>query len=552
MFQTGLVGNDADPVPDRVTDLYAWTTTHRAFLAEDKPIDFKTHPYLIGLYKLDAQRVVISKAAQLGVSEYAVSYALHAADQRRANVLYIFPSDRTISDFSAARIAPAIEASTYLKMIVENREGGRRGVDQTQLKRIRNRYLYLRGGMVKPDGRAPQLKSIDADVLIMDEFDEMDPRAPSIAQKRLGHSRIAEERLISTPSYPGMGVHAKFLESDQRHWFVACPHCRHKQTMTLAHVVTEFDQLERPVHWHGQDENRAWVACDRCGGELDRLGPGEWVAQHPGRGLVGYHMNKLFSPHVVLDELIVNLQTTDETKRKEAMNQDWGLPYKPKGGGLDDEILDGCMRDYAMKPVAGERTVMGVDVGKVLNVVIRGPEDSETGERPLRYAGEVAGFEEASHLLRRYRVKCCVVDANPEVREARRFQASQRAGLVWVCYYSLGHQGMKTEEPLDWKDDDGRVDVDRTRMMDETVSRFVEQANTLPSNAQSIPNYYDQLKAPVRLTVARGGDGVQVARYVETGADHYAHAETYCTIASMRPAVVRLHRVPQAKTRGWQ
>lgn len=551
MFRAGLIGDDdADAQPE--TDLYTWTCTYRAFLAQDKPIDFKAHPYLVGLYKLDAQRVVVSKAAQLGVSEYAISYAIHAADQRKANVLYIFPSDRTISDFSAARIAPAIEASAYLKTIVENRTGGRRGVDQTQLKRIRNRYLYLRGGMVKPDGRAPQLKSIDADVLIMDEFDEMDPRAPSIAVKRLGHSRIAEERLISTPSYPGMGVHAKFLESDQRHWFVVCPHCRQRQAMSMDQVIIESDSLDRPVRWHGQGEGRVFVVCAKCGKEVDRLGPGEWVAQVPGQSLVGFHMNKLFSPHVDLADLIANLQTTDETKRKEAYNQDWGLPYKPKGGGLDDETLDACKRPYALAAIGGERCVMGVDVGKILNVVIRGPQHPETGERPLRYAGEVPSFDDLAHLIRRYRVKCCVIDANPETRKVREFQANQKPGLVWVCYYSLGHQGMKTEEPLNWNDDDGRVDADRTRMMDETVSRFTEQANTIPANAKTgIPNYYDQLKAPVRLTLARGGDGVQVARYVETGADHYAHAEVYACIASMKAVVTLGNRIPQGKARGW-
>jgi len=534
----------------RPTDLYTWTCLHRAFLSQDKPLDFKTHPYLMGLYQLDAQRVVISKAAQVGVSEYAISYAIHAADQRKANVLYIFPSDRTISDFSAARIGPAIEASAYLKTIVKNYAGGRRGVDQTQLKRIRNRYLYLRGGVVKPDGRAPQLKSIDADVLIMDEFDEMDPRAPSIAVKRLGHSEIAEERLISTPSYPGMGVHARYLESDQRSWFVTCPHCGKRQTMTLAHVVTESDQLDRPAHWHGKNTGRAFAACERCAGELDRTGPGEWVAAYPTRPLVGFHMNKLFGPHVALDELVANLQTTDETKRKEAMNQDWGLPYKPRGGGLTDEVLDACIRDYGLSPVAGERCVMGVDVGKVLHIVIRGPQHPETGERPLRYAGEVANFEEAGHLIRRYRVKCCVVDANPETREARRFQASQKTGLVWICYYNEG-QGSKAETPVVWNENEGRVNADRTRLMDETISRFMEQVNTLPANARSIPDYYDHLKAPVRQTVERGSTGVQVARYVETGPDHMCHSEAYCAIASMRPTVSLGTRIPQATGKGW-
>jgi len=540
-----------DDEPEFVMGLLEWTREYRAFLAEDKPLDFETHPYLVDLYDLKAQRAVVSKAAQLGVSEWAVSYAIHAADQRRANVLYIFPSERTISDFSAARIAPAIEASPYLTGIVNNRDGGRRGVDQTQLKRIRNRHLYLRGGMVKPDGRAPQLKSIDADVLIMDEFDEMDVRAPFIAAKRLGHSQIAEERMISTPSYPGMGVHAAFLQSDQRYWFVTCEHCGRKQRMTMAHLIKEVDALQRPTWWNGINEGIAYLACEKCGQELNRLGKGEWIAEHPSVPTAGFHMNKLFSPHVDLSDLIANLRTTDETKRKEAHNQDWGLPYKPKGGGIEDDILESCVRAYGMGVEGGERTVMGIDVGAVLHVVIRGPEDKETGVRPLRFAGTVDEFEDVATLARRYRTKTIVVDANPETREARRFQEALGRNIVWLAYYSLNHQGMKTEEPLKWNEEGKTLDVDRTRLMDEVVSRFVEQSNILPADAKNVPDYYKQLKAPVRLMTTRGSTGIEIAHYVETGPDHYFHAEVYCALAGMRPVVTRGTRVLQGRAKGW-
>ncbi|MEJ2119013.1 MAG: translation initiation factor IF-2 associated domain-containing protein, partial [Alphaproteobacteria bacterium] len=40
---------------------------------------------------------------------------------------------------------------------------------------------------------------------------EMDARAPAIAVKRLGHSLIKEIRWISTPTYPGIGIHADRL-----------------------------------------------------------------------------------------------------------------------------------------------------------------------------------------------------------------------------------------------------------------------------------------------------------------------------------------------------
>lgn len=482
--------------------------------------------------------VVLDKASQMGASEWAISYALHAADVRRATVLYVFPTDVHVSDFSAARIGPAIEASPYLDGIVVEggAAGGKRGADRVTLKRVRDRFVYLRGAKVGPDGKAAQLKAVDADALVLDEVDEMDPRAPAIAEKRLGHSEIGEQRWISTPSYPEVGIHAKFQESDQREWMVRCGHCGERQALGINQVVTEWDQLGRPVGWNGQGEGRAWAACGRCGGELDRLGPGEWVATWPGREVHGYHLTKLFSGRVNLLEVVRALDTVDETKRREAFNQDLGEPYVPRGGRLTDEALDGCRRGYGHGPVQDEVTVMGLDVGRVLHGVIRGPMDGESGERPQRWAGELESWEGVSHQMRRFNVGTLVVDALPETTKARELQAEWPRGRVWLAYYVTQKVGSKRAEPVQWNEEEGRVDLDRTRTLDLTMARFFGQENTLPGDARGIRDFYGHLKAGVRV-VEEGPGGQRVARYVETGPDHLMHAENYCAVASLAAPV---------------
>jgi len=219
----------------REMGLLTWTIVRRARLKPGVSFDLVRHPYLVALYGERAREVVVYKAGQMGASEYAISYALHAADERAATVLYVFPTDTHVSDFSAARIGPAIEASAYLDSIVVEggAAGGRRGADRVTLKRVRDRFVYLRGAKVSRDGKAAQLKAVDADVLVLDEVDEMDSRAPTIAEKRLGHSEIGETRWVSTPSYPGVGIHAKWQESDQREWMVRCEHCGEWQPLTI-------------------------------------------------------------------------------------------------------------------------------------------------------------------------------------------------------------------------------------------------------------------------------------------------------------------------------
>lgn len=522
-------------------DLLTWTMRWRGYLKPGTPLDFRAHPYLVDIYRCQAREMVINKASQMGASEYAVSYAMHAADVRNATVLYVFPTDTHVSDFSAARIGPAIEASPYLdSIIVEARPAGEthvRGADRVTLKRVRNRFLYLRGAQVGRDGSAPQLKSIDSDVNIYDEVDEMDPRAPTIAEKRLGHSMIAEQRWISTPTYPGFGIHAEWMYSDQREWFVRCVSCGNRQPLTIDDLVTQWDELGRPHAWHEQD-GRPFIACRKCGKPLDRLQRGEWVAVYPDRPITGFHLTKLFSRTASLVDILANLDTTDETKRREAYNQDLGEPYTPHGGQLDDQVLDGCRREYIHGPKAGERTVMGVDVGRVLHVVIRGPQNQETGERPQRWAGDVDSFEELGRIAVRFHVERTVIDALPETRKAREYQARHKPGQVWLAYYVTQKTGIKKGDAAQWDAANGVVNLDRTRTLDACFSRFYEGENTLPANARDIRDYYSHLKAQVR-TLEDGPNGEKVAVYVESGPDHMSHAEAYAYTASLTPPVKR-------------
>ena len=517
------------PTPEPPS-LLAWTQSKRPLLGPDKPVDFAAHPYLLDIYNTKTKRLVIYKASQMGASEYLISYAFHAADQRQATILYVFPTDVHLRDFSAGRIGPAIAASDYLTSIVVPAHG--KGADRTTLKRVRNRFLYLRGGKVAPDGSAPQLKAVDADVLILDEVDEMDRRAPTIAEKRLGASRIAEVRLVSTPTYHDIGIHSAWQLSDQREWHIRCWRCGERQPLTINSIVTEWDELERPTVWHGQREDRAWIACRTCGRELNHLAQGEWIATRPGVKVVGFHLTRLFSPVVDLLAIVEALNTVDETVRKEAFNQDLGLPYIPRGGKLTSDVLDACIRDYGLGPKSDEVTTAGVDVGSVLNMVIRGPADAESGERPLRYATGVATFDELATVLTKFKVKTCVIDALPETRKARELQSAFPLGVIWLAYYSTQRTGSKKLKSVEPNVSEGIVNLDRTRTLDEMFAQVYAGTRTLPLDIKSVSEYYKQMQASVRVVEkSRSGESV-VARYVKTGSDHYCHAENYENVAA--------------------
>lgn len=514
--------------------LLEWCHKYRTYLRSGQRFDMERHHYLRAIYQSEAQKLVCRKGAQLGWTEYCVSYAFWSCDQRRADVLYVGPDDGHVSDFSRTRIGGAVAASDYLDSIMVS--GFERGADRVTLKRVRDSYLYMRGATISADGGSAKLKGTPADVLILDELDEMDHRAPSLAEKRLGASELAEQRWGSTPTYPGTGIDAAYQDSDQRHWMVRCPACRRHTHFQISQLVTEWDEHGRPTRWH-QKDGVPYLACPACAAPLDRSATGEWVPAFPDHSTQGYHIDKLMVARHSLSDLLTNLSDHREHKRKEAHNQDLGMPYKPSGVGLDRAALMACIRPelpWGRRLDTTRPCFMGVDVGSVdLIVVIREGPHPETGERPLLFAAKVADFSDLSHLVSLYGVGRVVVDYQPETRAARDWQASQKRGQVWLCHYTA-HQGTKKAEPVSWDRGQGRVTAERTRTLDETVARFADEVNTLPPNIPDVPHYFAEVMAPTRKVEANSR-GDLVARYVEVGPDHYAHAENYCTIASLLP-----------------
>src|SRR5690606_37281094 len=122
-------------------NLLDWTQQKRPYLGPNRPFRLDNHPYLVDIYNCTAKEIVLKTASQMGASEWLVSYAIHGCDQRNANILYIFPTESHVSDFSTARLGPAIEASEYMSKIVVDGsgQGGMRGSDRITLKRIRDR-----------------------------------------------------------------------------------------------------------------------------------------------------------------------------------------------------------------------------------------------------------------------------------------------------------------------------------------------------------------------------------------------------------------------------
>lgn len=486
-------------------DLLRWSAAFR--LERGEPLDFDVFPFqrelLTSFGDRDRRVVSVMKSGQCGVSAAGVSLALYAGDLWSANVVYVLPGFDDAYDFSDTRVRPAIDDSPYLSRRVAI-------TDNKGLKRVGDAFLYFRGS-----GSERKALSIPADVLVLDEYDRLDQRNVPAFRKRLGApTSMHLERVFSNPSYPEAGIHALWLDSDQRSWLVTCPACG----------------LEAQVEWdagtgHYVDEERAARVCGRCHLPLPRAAfvTGRWVPAVPDREDAGYHITKLIVPDENVGLLVREHHRRDEETIQAHYNFDLGLPYTPRGGSLSRDVILACRRDYTPpESYAGTAWVTaGVDVGRVLHVrVTRWLPDGRAA--PL-YIGEVPGFTDLAQVWARYGVNLGLIDERPEERKAREFMEAHR-GRVYLIRWS----GDEQRDPLVVDEPNGLVIARRTGACDRLVAAFQGQQRLLPRDVPG--DYIAHLSAPHRVleTTSRGQ---KVARYVSERADHYFFAETHDLLA---------------------
>ena len=502
-------------------------------------------PALRDIARDDSSLVVIQKSAQVGLTELMVSKALWAADTAyagRGNVMFVMPTQNQMDDFAQARVDRAIQESSYLRSRLQPEPPARKGADSKRLKRIGPGWLFMRGA----DSRR-QIASVDADLVLLDEFDQMAGGTFELAQKRLTSSRRGQLIVASTPRLPEAGVNGLYLQSDQRRYHLTCQNCG----------------LEQALTWeHSGDRERLAVVCLDCRAPMDVMKPGRWIAQAPGNRIRGYHLSRLYAPWVNLQQMLEASDNPGLHGTREFYNSDLGEVFAEPGGGLSLDDLDRCRREYEFGDYRGQSCVMGVDVGNDLHVVVREAPaehiDRDTGkpppglypefwedERPatrlkdeparLWFVGTVRTFEELDLLVARFHVTKCVIDAQPETREAVRL-AERHRGKVALARYDRREAGYeRTSEAgvVMWH-------AERTFAIDETFERFRREMAELPSSARSLGGreregsgeYLRELLALKRVTEQDASEN-WVARYRNNGRDdHYAHAEVYAWLAA--------------------
>jgi hypothetical protein len=509
------------------------------------PYSFKYHPWCRELHDSVAPETWCMKGAQLGVTEAAINRALYTIDQLKRDVLYVLPTQGGASDFSKARFGAALENSEYLKSIFTD-------TNSVALKRASANTLYIRGSR----GRGG-LKSVPVSELILDEMDEMDLGKVWLALERLSGQLTKHVWGLSTPTIPDYGIARQYKGSTAEHFVFTCPHCGKKTELIWPDCVEIVGD-----HFSDPRINDSFLKCKECKAKLDQedkpnfLTDGSWVptATNPDPNIRGFYINQLYSFTISAAELVAGYFRGfgDEIAAAEFSNSKLGLPFLGDGAKITDDMITRSIRDYSMNDVrprqGGKRLItLGGDQGKTSWVWISewlrtknaGKDISASYEEKVLWVGKF-GQEEywrrLTELMREWQVLYAVIDADPEISDARAWCKSFEGYAAITRYRAV----KATKEIVVSEEETGcpMLIADRTQWLSTSLGRF-KSTPTRIQLPRDIPEECKRhLKALTRTyqrpdkTDKTDKTDTNVAIYVSTEPDdHYAHAMTYAEMA---------------------
>tara|TARA_R100001163_G_scaffold45445_1_gene34179 strand:- start:6124 stop:8022 length:1899 start_codon:yes stop_codon:yes gene_type:complete len=240
------------------------------------------------------QKVVFMAGAQLGKTEGINNVVGYMISEAPGPAMFVQPTIEMAKRLSKQRLESLIHETPRLAEKVapaRSRDSG----NTLFSKEYPGGILLLTGA-----NSATGLRSAPCRWILLDEVDafphdvdgEGDPCA--LAERRASTFSRRKIILTSTPTVKDMSrIEAEYLASDQRRYFVPCPHCGHMQYLQW-----------KNLQWRDGDSRTAAYVCESCGTHIrehyksEMLRKGEWRATAVGedKRTAGFHLSSLYSP----------------------------------------------------------------------------------------------------------------------------------------------------------------------------------------------------------------------------------------------------------------
>lgn len=484
--------------------IHEWIIEEKIKNEKGDLIDFDNHPFLFDIYADQSAQLTVMKGAQVGMSTCQILKNHFDAKKYELDIIYTLPTDGDVNTFVGGKVNRIIANNPCMLEDVADK-------DSIHQKQIGLSMEYFRGTWTK---KAAIM--VTADRLTHDEKDSSKLDIITDYQARLQHSKHKQTHTFSHPSLPETGVHADWLASDQKHWFIKCPSCAHWQFLS-------WDTTD-PTKMSIDFERRAFI-CKKCKRILPEYARrnGQWVAKYNDRKISGYWVPLLIAPWMSAGELIDKFRHPDTTP------EFWwtkvlGLPYADATSKLTRKNFFQNLSGKQWSAGSDERIVIGIDTGLRLDYVMG-------NKKGLFFQGDCESYGELDGHMKRWPRAIAMIDAGGDLIGSRAF-AERWPGRVILVYFGGDR---KKNEIFNWGkgDETGAVVVDRNRGIQLVVDEFTNKLIPVHGTEADWYEYWVDWNNLSKIKVLDPDTNVVKGyKWVRSGRDHRALA-TVCWRAGM-------------------
>ena len=352
--------------PPKKLTLSEWADEYAYLSAESSAEGGRWHTLPYQKAMMDAitdpkiEQVTVMKSARVGYSKilnHIIAYHIH---QDPCGIMVVQPTIEDAAGYSKEEIAPMIRDTKVLTNLVSDAKT--RDSNNTILQK------QFPGGVLSLVGAnsARGFRRVSRRIVLFDETDGYPASAGTEGdQIKLGIARTQyfwNRKIVagSTPTIKDFSrIERLFEQSDQRRYYVPCPHCGHMQYLRWPNM-----------RWQDDDPSTASYACEECGALIPHskkrwmVERGEWRATQPGNGRhAGFHIWAAYSysPNAEWSNLVEEflLSKNDPEQLKTWINTTLGECW-------EDEYASKVGADGLMERAANEKYEKGIPPKEVL------------------------------------------------------------------------------------------------------------------------------------------------------------------------------------------
>jgi hypothetical protein len=486
--------------------IIGWIQTNAIKNEKGDPIDLVSHRFLFDIFRDQARDLVVMKGAQVGMTTTEILKSHYDAKRYKMDMISTMPTDNDVRIMVGGKVNRIIANNPCMLADVADK-------DSIEQKAVGESMIYYKGTWTKKAAI-----SVTADRLVHDEKDSSKLDVVADYQARIQHSKFKQTHTFSHPSLPETGVHADWLMSDQKHWFVKCPHCAHWQFLSW--------NTENPRRMSVDMERKEFV-CKKCAGIIDdrTRAQGQWVAKHPEKKVSGYWVPLLIAPWISAATIVDKFRHPDTTPEF-FYTKILGLPFADGTAKLLRQHFLQNLTGQPWAPADDERVILGIDTGLRLDYVLG-------NSKGLFMQGDCDDYGTLDGYMKRWPKCIAVIDQGGDLIGSRKFY-ERWPGRVFLC--SLAGD-RKTKELVKWGtgDEHGAVTADRNRMIQIVVDEFRNKLIPVHGTETDWYEYWLDWNHLSKMKILDPDTNVVKGyKWVRSGRDHRALATVFWRVGMRR------------------